>query len=289
MSEVSTLTLLVGLSLFLLLPALGFCLLRLDPVREVWAQGKQTMSERPVRGIDALFIGSFLLVLFLFTALAKLAMALSPEVVPAEALEASILGSAEGQQLFVVATHLVIITLCFLSPACLQAGPEKTYGLWPPADRGRTMRRAFAILFLSLPLVFGSVVLSQWIGGFFLEEGEELAAQDAVKNARQASGTLVVLLMSVVTVVTAPLWEELTFRGVILPYFCRLQGTVAGLCTVGFFFGAFHLHLPVLLPLSILGIALGAAYVYTGSILAPIVMHAVFNAGNLIAMKSGLG
>jgi len=289
MPEVSNLALIVGVSIYLILPALGLWLLQLDSIQERWTAGKSKIIERPIQGIDALFIGNVLLVLFGLSLLGKIFGGTVEEVDPSPALEAAIGSSSIDNNLFMLVMHGVILTLCFLTPSCLRTGPKNSYGLWQLDDGWSMFRRALAILFISLPFVFGSALLSTWVGEMFLPAGEKLSTQPAVENAKQATGALLTLLVTLVTVVTAPLWEEFTFRGVILPYFCRLQGVWLGLVTVGILFGAFHLHLPVVLPLSILGFALGAAYVYTGSITAPIFMHSTFNAANLIAAKSGLG
>ena len=42
-------------------------------------------------------------------------------------------------------------------------------------------------------------------------------------------------------------------------------------------FALSHLHAPSFVPLFVLSIGLGLAYEWTGSLLAPVTMHALFN------------
>lgn len=76
----------------------------------------------------------------------------------------------------------------------------------------------------------------------------------------------------------APLFEEIIFRGLLLPVLARRYGVWAGLLVTSFLFAIIHGHLPSFVTLFGLSMALGAAYVYTGSLTVPVAMHAFFNA-----------
>jgi membrane protease YdiL (CAAX protease family) len=84
-------------------------------------------------------------------------------------------------------------------------------------------------------------------------------------------------LLVVFAVVVAPVFEEFMFRGFAYPAFKQRFGTGRGLAIVSLAFAVSHLHAPSFVPLFVLAIGLGLAYEWTGSLLAPITMHALFN------------
>lgn len=77
-------------------------------------------------------------------------------------------------------------------------------------------------------------------------------------------------------VVLAPLWEEIFFRGFLLPSLATCMPLPAALLLTSLFFGLGHEDR--WLPTSILGLVLGAAYAATGNLLAPIFLHFINNA-----------
>ncbi|MFH0879708.1 MAG: type II CAAX endopeptidase family protein [Lentisphaerota bacterium] len=87
--------------------------------------------------------------------------------------------------------------------------------------------------------------------------------------------------------VLAPCFEELLFRGIALPILLRKWGAVPAILAVSMAFAVIHFHVPSLVPLFIISVAFSLSYLYTESILTPIIMHALFNAVNL-GMMTGL-
>lgn len=82
-------------------------------------------------------------------------------------------------------------------------------------------------------------------------------------------------------VVVAPVFEEFFFRGFAYPALKQRWGAGRALVIVSGAFAFIHFHAPSIGPLFALSIGLGLAYELTGSLLAPIVMHALFNATNV--------
>ena len=78
-------------------------------------------------------------------------------------------------------------------------------------------------------------------------------------------------------VVLAPLWEELMFRGVFFGLLRSRSGTGSALVLSSAVFAAYHLSLDALLPLFLVGLALGYIYDRTRSIYFAILFHALFN------------
>lgn len=75
----------------------------------------------------------------------------------------------------------------------------------------------------------------------------------------------------------APVFEEILFRGLLLPVLARRYGAWAALLGTSFLFAVIHGHLPSFAPLFGLSLALGFAYIVSASLLVPIAMHALFN------------
>jgi membrane protease YdiL (CAAX protease family) len=92
---------------------------------------------------------------------------------------------------------------------------------------------------------------------------------------------MVVALIAIFAIVVAPVCEELFFRGFAYPALKQRWGIWVALTTVSAAFAVIHLHLPSLGPLFALAIGLGLSYELTGSLLAPMTMHALFNATNV--------
>lgn len=103
---------------------------------------------------------------------------------------------------------------------------------------------------------------------------------------REAFSVELLLTIVLSAVVMAPLLEELLFRGVLQTSLMRLlkgQRWIAILISAAVFSAIHGWVVPTqaLVPLLVLGIAWGYLYERTGSLLAPILAHAVFNAINI--------
>jgi membrane protease YdiL (CAAX protease family) len=105
--------------------------------------------------------------------------------------------------------------------------------------------------------------------------------QDVADLLANSDSTLVVILIVAFAIAIAPVFEEFFFRGFAYPALKQRWGTWRALMIVSAVFAAIHLHLPSFGPLFVLAIGLGLAYELTGSLLAPITVHALFNAVNV--------
>ena len=85
-----------------------------------------------------------------------------------------------------------------------------------------------------------------------------------------------------VAVIVAPIIEEVFFRGVLLPVLLQKYRLWIPLIGSSMLFALVHGHLPSMLPLFVLGLGLGGAYLYTGNLLVPIGIHALFNGVSLL-------
>lgn len=81
----------------------------------------------------------------------------------------------------------------------------------------------------------------------------------------------------VLAVFIAPCFEEILFRGIAMPVLAKRIGAGAAVAITSAIFALMHGHVPSLVPLFILSIGLSLAYIYSESLLVPIVMHSLFN------------
>jgi len=77
---------------------------------------------------------------------------------------------------------------------------------------------------------------------------------------------------------TAPVFEEVLYRGFLLPALTRFFPLSVAVPLHSFIFGLHHHSLKGLLPLSALGLVWALAYVASGNLIVPIVIHAMWNA-----------
>ena len=125
--------------------------------------------------------------------------------------------------------------------------------------------------------VLDNVGYNDWLGQFV--EGDGI--QESVKLLQETTDTTAFILMGVVACIGAPLAEEVVFRGYIYTMVKRMAGLPLAVILSGLLFGAVHMNLVALLPLTVLGIILALSYEYTGSLWAPIAIHFFFNAATV--------
>jgi membrane protease YdiL (CAAX protease family) len=98
---------------------------------------------------------------------------------------------------------------------------------------------------------------------------------DWLGDGSLALGTRV--FMMVAAIVIAPVVEETLFRGILFPSALKGRTFFSAAMITGTYFALVHFHAASFLPLLALSMAFSAGYAATGSILTPIVMHALFN------------
>ena len=84
-------------------------------------------------------------------------------------------------------------------------------------------------------------------------------------------------LLFLTTTLIAPLFEEIIFRGVLLPVLARDYGKVIGIFISSFVFALAHLSLNEFPPLFILGIGLATTRLISGRLSSSVVMHSFWN------------
>jgi len=144
---------------------------------------------------------------------------------------------------------------------------------------------------IALPILLGSgIILPAMILHLISHDlitrlGGVPTVQHAVQmvSAAQNPGEIAVQFLSVI--IMAPIAEELLFRGTLYPALKNAGHPRLAVIVSAILFAAVHAKLELMLPLTLLGIALVWLYEKTGSILAPIFMHATFNLVNFSMIK----
>lgn len=84
--------------------------------------------------------------------------------------------------------------------------------------------------------------------------------------------------------IAAPIFEEIMFRGFLLPSLTRYLPLGSSIILSGFLFAAAHLNISEVLPLMTLGIVLGFVYTRSRNLLASMFMHGLWNSGTLLSL-----
>ena len=157
---------------------------------------------------------------------------------------------------------------------------------WAGAFGFRTNRRSAIVTGLvvgivAVPLVWGL----QWLSAELLTRaGFDLREQEAIRLLRGAHALGQQIFVGVVAILLAPPVEEMFFRGILYPLIKQSGFPRWALWGVAMLFALIHGNLTIIIPLVALAVALALLYEWTDNLLAPIIVHAVFNAANFAMM-----
>ena len=102
--------------------------------------------------------------------------------------------------------------------------------------------------------------------------------------ALQAQDKVALLIFFTTASIAAPIFEEIMFRGFLLPSLTRYVSVTGAIVISGLIFAIAHLSLSEVLPLTTLGIILGFVYTRSRNLLAPMLLHCLWNSGTLISL-----
>lgn len=167
---------------------------------------------------------------------------------------------------------------------CFPDRPFHELGL-RPASSGKFYLLAILLLLMSMPLeswlgIFNKrLPLPDWMVQLEKEQDKQVAG---ILQARKP----VDLLANVLVVAVIPaFFEEICFRGALQRIMIRIfKNPWAGIVITAILFSAFHMQFQGFLPRMFLGVLLGAAYWYSGSLWTVILAHCFFNGIQVIAV-----
>ena len=89
---------------------------------------------------------------------------------------------------------------------------------------------------------------------------------------------LALALLAFTALVLAPLFEEMIFRGALLPVLVTRLGPLPGVLLSGLLFAMAHISVGELAPLTVLGVGLGLVRLRSGRLWPSVLMHGLWNA-----------
>lgn len=161
--------------------------------------------------------------------------------------------------------------VCFILGFLVMRGIPVTGGFglrrggWSPAVVAGWLGMCLPLIYLCQALVYA------W-------GGPETRPQPIVEFLLSNPGWRERAAVLAVAAVAAPVTEELIFRGCLYGIARARWGRLAGIVFSSLLFAAIHWHAPSLPGLTILAVGLALVYERCGSLWAPILMHAGFNA-----------
>ncbi len=139
--------------------------------------------------------------------------------------------------------------------------------------------RDLAFGLLGALFMFAVVDIASVIQNFFFHVNGE--AKDIALFGTTHNSTLI-MAFSLIAIFCAPFVEELVFRGFIFNALLRYLPFTVAIALDGIIFGAVHLDPIAFFPLACGGVILAFIYYRTGSLIAAMVSHGMFNFTNVV-------
>jgi membrane protease YdiL (CAAX protease family) len=178
--------------------------------------------------------------------------------------------------------------LCFHA---VYRSPARDAGA-PPAPISGFAGGLFAFL-AAMPLV--TAVNLGW-GEFLTRMGLPDEKQELVGILENTHSAVLRVLFLLVATLVVPVAEEVLFRGGLFRFLRTRMPRWVAIASTSVLFGALHVQwsnhmggLASLLPLIVLAVTFCIAYERTGSIVTPIVAHALFNLNMIVLVIAGFG
>lgn len=130
----------------------------------------------------------------------------------------------------------------------------------------------------ALPLMIGVSLVNQviWQG----QGGSNPLLQTVLEEGDRVA----ISMFFFTAAVAAPVFEEILFRGFLLPSLTRYVPVWGAIGFSALLFALAHLSLSEVLPLAVLGVVLGYIYTRSRGLLAPILLHSLWNSATMIGL-----
>ncbi|PIM98509.1 hypothetical protein CDL12_29013 [Handroanthus impetiginosus] len=99
----------------------------------------------------------------------------------------------------------------------------------------------------------------------------------SVEQSIMARDPVAMALYALVLVVCAPLWEEIVFRGFLLPSLTKYMPVWCSILVSSVAFALAHFNVQRMLPLIFLGIVMGVTYARSRNLLPSMLLHSLWN------------
>jgi len=192
---------------------------------------------------------------------------------------------AQGVEVLLLYLALTVVPLLLLwrllsGASGIPSGGWLQWGWRPPAT---ALRQALQMLLLVLPVVA--------LGGWLVDTlwSDPGGSNPMLELVLQGSDPWALACFAFTAVVVAPFFEEILFRGVLLPVLGTWLGPTGAVALSAALFAAAHLSLGEWIPLFLLGIGLGVLRLRSGRLASCVLLHAFWNGltfANLLLLGS---
>ena len=159
--------------------------------------------------------------------------------------------------------------------------PAELFGL-QHVDGRRLVR--VVVVFAVVSLIVVNVVSGLTVT-WLQDVWPNLEPQDTVKAFQESDGFMFRFLVVLAAVVVAPLAEEVLFRGFVYGVLKRYTDAPFAAVSSSLMFAIIHMHVGSLLPLWVLAMLFCLAYEVSGCLLAPMLLHMIFNGTSIALMQ----
>lgn len=202
-------------------------------------------------------------------------------------------GAGPGPELLDTLVRALVLQLAYFGAFALlsQFLPPPEKPAEPPSAGWAAPLRRAALWYLGTALFILPVAIL-WVLGLSLWSAAGITVPlEAQSVVQQRAGLrewpwLAPAAIVIITVL-APLAEEMLFRRGLYRWLKSFLPPLGAATAASAAFSAIHFNLAVFLPLFLLAMALTAAYERSGDLRVPILLHALFNAANLIRLALG--
>jgi hypothetical protein len=144
--------------------------------------------------------------------------------------------------------------------------------------RSKWILWGFGGYLVALPLVIVVSLINQQ---FWQGQG---GSNPILPLALEGRDSVALLIFFITACVAAPMFEEIIFRGFLLPSLTRYMPVWLAIVASSLLFAIAHLSLSEVLPLATLGMVLGIVYTRSRNLLASMLLHGLWNAGTLLSL-----
>jgi len=184
-----------------------------------------------------------------------------------------------GKALFVLVNYLLVaggaLSVLYVSIKSFFPLPE---GWFKVKFLDKSVFWGLGGYFVALPLVIFISLVNQkiWQG--------QGGSNQLLSLALEGKDLVALAIFFVTAAIAAPIFEEILFRGFLLPSLTRYLPVWSAILSSSLLFAIAHLSMSEVLPLTTLGIVLGIVYTRSRNLLSSILLHSLWNSGTLISL-----
>lgn len=187
--------------------------------------------------------------------------------------------SDRGKALLILLNYLSLaaggLSVLYLSIQSYLPLPE---GWFNASIKGRWPLWGIGGYFAALPLVILVSLINQQIW-----QGQG-GSNPILPIALEERNTAALVIFFITAAIAAPIFEEILFRGFLLPSLTRYMPIWGAIALSSLIFAVAHLSLSEVLPLTVLGMVLGFVYARSRNLLASMMLHSLWNTGTLLSL-----